>query len=690
VARPVPLLVIQDFFAELRLPYSVKRGETFPLNVTVFNYVDVALPMTVTVKNQAEDLDVSQTSHSLCLNAKDNDVISIPTTALKLGELNVTVEARISNSVADATGCTPVGQGEGFMDALVKPLRVKPEGVPVEKVQSEFKCFESGNEKFSMNKLEVPDNTVEDSERAWVSLTGDIMAPALENVGNLVRLPTGCGEQNMVGLVPNIYLLQYLEGTNQKEEELEEKAKEYMRIGYRRQAKYNHPNGAYSIWGDKGDKDGSSWLTAFVVKSFSEAAKYISVDAGVVQRSVDWLMGGQMENGCFPKRGYTHSSYLKGGGSDSTLTPFIVTSLLEAASSPALKIRVDYKKLGEAVQCMMKAVNKSDLYSTIVTANTMSLMASKLKGESPAIPKDIMEPKSMELLDSLMSFLDTEANSTITDSKFWSSKTKEVPQAWRWWHRASSEEVEMTAYMIQSLVLREQEGEALESVKWLGRQRNSRGGFVSTQDTVVALQALSMYSQRVTRIPLDMTVSINEKSNKADKVGVFNMNSTNGLLLQNQDLVLLPAELEVETKGSGCAMFQTVLRYNLLEANENKGFDLKASQEGEDLVVCAKYTGSSEKTGMVVMEVEMVSGWEAVYPESLLNDVSYEIQRVEKGKEDEDTVVLYFDSWPKSPERCINIQLKQVTKITEAKPAVVTIYDYYNTSDKASELYSLK
>ena len=93
---------------------------------------------------------------------------------------------------------------------------------------------------------------------------------------------------------------------------------------------------------------------------------------------------------------------------------------------------------------------------------------------------------------------------------------------------------------------------------------------------MVALQALSMYSQRVTRIPLDMSVSISEKSNKADKVGVFNMNSTNGLLLQvcliesvrkyffgcfqNQDLALLPAELEVETKGSGCAMFQTVLR----------------------------------------------------------------------------------------------------------------------------------
>ena len=57
------------------------------------------------------------------------------------------------------------------------------------------------------------------------------MAPALENVGRLVRLPTGCGEQNMVGLVPNIYLLQYLKSTKQPKKDLERKAKEYMEVG---------------------------------------------------------------------------------------------------------------------------------------------------------------------------------------------------------------------------------------------------------------------------------------------------------------------------------------------------------------------------------------------------------------------------------------------------------------------------
>ena len=33
---------LQDFFADLRLPYSVKRGESFPLNVTFFNNLDVS------------------------------------------------------------------------------------------------------------------------------------------------------------------------------------------------------------------------------------------------------------------------------------------------------------------------------------------------------------------------------------------------------------------------------------------------------------------------------------------------------------------------------------------------------------------------------------------------------------------------------------------------------------------------
>ena len=41
------------------------------------------------------------------------------------------------------------------------------------------------------------------------------MGPTLSNLDKLLRVPTGCGEQNMLGMVPNIFVMQYLESTEQ-------------------------------------------------------------------------------------------------------------------------------------------------------------------------------------------------------------------------------------------------------------------------------------------------------------------------------------------------------------------------------------------------------------------------------------------------------------------------------------------
>ena len=41
------------------------------------------------------------------------------------------------------------------------------------------------------------------------------MGPTLSNLDKLLQVPTGCGEQNMLGMVPNILVMQYLESTEQ-------------------------------------------------------------------------------------------------------------------------------------------------------------------------------------------------------------------------------------------------------------------------------------------------------------------------------------------------------------------------------------------------------------------------------------------------------------------------------------------
>merc|ERR1712142_213264 len=372
------------------------------------------------------------------------------------------------------------------------------------------------------------------------------------------------------------------------------------------------------------------------------------------------------------------------------LTPFVVTALLEAKSRIGVKIQDN--KLKEAVDCMLQTTNTSDLYSTIVTAHAANLLVTKLETKSADKRKNLdkleMTTERMEKIEELMEAIVSKANTSEAGSRFWDNERK--VSKWGYYY-TSSEAVEMTAYNVMSYVLRDEVPEALDSVKWLARQRNSQGGFISTQDTVVALQALSMYAQIVTRIPLDMTVDITERHEIVNKLNTFKMNEENSLLLQTQKLTKLPSKLELESSGSGCAMVQSVLRYNVPEVEENTGFSITAqgltnSIEDPALRVCTAYTGDREKTGMVLIEVEMVTGWEAVNPQNLKNMVDTGVQRVEED-EKENKVVLYFDSMPKT-EKCIDLEIKQVTIIDGAKDALITVYDYYNREESSSVLYN--
>lgn len=65
----------------------------------------------------------------------------------------------------------------------------------------------------------------------FIGTAGDVMGPALTGLDNLIRLPTGCGEQNMLNFAPNIFVLQYLNETQQTSVAIKEKALKYMQTG---------------------------------------------------------------------------------------------------------------------------------------------------------------------------------------------------------------------------------------------------------------------------------------------------------------------------------------------------------------------------------------------------------------------------------------------------------------------------
>lgn len=57
------------------------------------------------------------------------------------------------------------------------------------------------------------------------------MGPALKNLKGLLKMPYGCGEQNMAAFAPNIFLLQYLYNNNMDVSRVLDDALRYMRIG---------------------------------------------------------------------------------------------------------------------------------------------------------------------------------------------------------------------------------------------------------------------------------------------------------------------------------------------------------------------------------------------------------------------------------------------------------------------------
>ncbi|XP_042890959.1 alpha-2-macroglobulin-like protein 1, partial [Penaeus japonicus] len=87
----------------------------------------------------------------------------------------------------------------------------------------------------------------------------------------------------------------------------------YFPTGYQRQLLYRRSNGSYSAFGSA-DDSGSTWLTAFVLKSFVQAKEFIYIDDSSLNRTRAWLMASELDrSGCVVPVGKVFSKGLKVG-----------------------------------------------------------------------------------------------------------------------------------------------------------------------------------------------------------------------------------------------------------------------------------------------------------------------------------------------------------------------------------------
>nr|XP_050045321.1 pregnancy zone protein-like isoform X5 [Dermacentor andersoni] len=658
VSDPAKIKAFQPFFASFNLPYSVVRGELVPVKVSVFNYLEKCLPVDLKLAESADYHIEGESETTLCVCGSKSQVHKFQIRPQTIGEVNLTVSAAGSNS--DTTCGEQPTEKVVARDAVTRPLIIEAEGFEKEETQSVFVCPKDAGEEGAKNEFDLvlPEDLVEGSARAYVSVTGDIMGPAIKNLDSLVQVPTGCGEQNMVKFTPNVYVLDYLKATGKNQKEIERKAVNNLKTGYQRQQKYKHYDGSYSAFGNS-DSSGSMFLTAFVVKSFKQAENYISIDAGNLNESIKWIITKQKTNGCFQNVGTVLSSGLKGkvnSTAPGALTAYVLTALLEGGLADAQVVE-------SALRCISAQRDPS------AHNLALSAYAAALAGHESA----------KEYLEKLESIAVHKGGLT-----YWSNAGKKGPSV--------SADVETAAYAVLAyLKLNPQENlnKAQPIVRWMATKRNSRGGFLSTQDTVLGLQALSAFATFVSKDPVDITVKVDGN----DVSESYDLKEDTKLVVQEKKVVNLPNKLTSEATGPGCALVSTTLKYNVHTPPKSEGFELTATptQEASDcndhkLKICLRYDGE-QPSNMAVLELKLVSGYipdeDHIYSLYREKDVKLKRHEVEKNQ-----VNFYFEEIT-SENKCFDVRLHREFAIEDAKPATVKVYDYYEQENSNSVPYSL-
>jgi CD109 antigen len=581
------LRVMQPFFVSVDLPYSAIRGERFPVKIALYNYQDSEEQFQVELQKDGWFDLLDQQSRTVTVGPNDVGSASFTIVPGGLGTNKIKVTARSRSSA----------------DAIVKEMIVEPEGVAREQVEN---LVLSGGSKGQLRAV-VPDGVIEGSARAFLSLTGSYLTQTIEGLEKLLQMPFGCGEQNMILFAPNVFVSRYMKETGQLKPEVMAKAEQLMITGYQRELTYRRTDGSFSAFGQQ-DKDGSLWLTAFVMKSFAQARELIYVDDSVLAGARAWIGKQQRPDGSFDPVGFVHHQELLGGLKGKTaLTAYLAVALLESG---------DRSGAARAVQYLEGALDGTDdAYGLALTTYALELAKSPKAGT--ALQKLMGMAREA---DGVIYWGDPEPQPVpiVGDRPFPDGGGVGAPRILPLPPKPNrTASIETTGYALLALVEQGDRANASRAARWLVSRRNAAGGFGSTQDTVVGLQALTGYAAGA-KADVDATVLLRSGDwQKEVRVGPGNAD-----VLQMVELPL-NGVVSVDVQGKGQVVMQSVVRFNVPDPEGKSSSVIQLEVDyGADKVEVNDLLEVSAKVkfappepiqaGMVVVDVAVPTGFAPV------------------------------------------------------------------------------
>ncbi|KAI8420463.1 hypothetical protein MSG28_008950 [Choristoneura fumiferana] len=471
-----------------------------------------------------------------------------------------------------------------------------------------------------------------------------------------------------------------------------------IRAGFTRQLQYVHSSGGFSAFGSTDDP--STWLTAFAVRYLRKAHEVLSPGLPTppaLERAERWLLSQQMENGCFRNEGQVFHRELKGGLNEDgeianvALTAYVITSLVE--STPNLP----YTVVRNTLSCLralppLKTKTPTRVYAHAVLAYAFMRLR---KYEDELRKTNEASPWENEALEN-----DEDVRELVQLMRIARRQEEFV-----WWETNSlATSVEATGYALLALAAcapalsASCAHDARGAARWLAAHRGPGGGFVATQDTLVALEALTAWSAAQPPTPAHLNVTVRAGGTVASAV------LTPDIKVPEVMKTGL-GKLDVAVEGSGCALVQATRSYHTLAPSDQGSrlsvqvsvrtdgpFDCAADGSGCfcAAVVEACVLWSGEFPEMALLDIALPGGFgaDAALLYALLREPDTLVRRIEvSANAGRATLYLAARGAAGGLRRCFPVHA--VGPAAATRPAHARLADYYAPANNDTQMYTI-
>ncbi|XP_006023407.1 complement C3 [Alligator sinensis] len=673
VANPYEITVMKDFFIDLRLPYSVVRNEQVEIRAILYNYWDKNIKVRVElIHNPAFcSASTSKQRYRQIYDLPRLSSLAVPLVIvpLELGLHDVEVKAAV--------------WGQFVADGVKKKLKVVPEGMRMTKTVKSVTLEPSvkglgGVQVEQVTAADIEDIVPNTESETRVSVQGNPVTTIIEksidgaNVKHLIVTPSGCGEQNMIGMTPTVIATHYLDSTNQWDKVGVDRRNEAIRLinqGYTQQLVYKKGDFSYSAFQNR---ESSTWLTAYVAKVFAMATSLVGIEHQVLCGAVKWLiLEKQKPDGVFQEDGpVIHGEMVggyKGAEPEVSLTAFVLIALHESKDICKDHINSLEGSINKAAEFLSKKYMFLKRPYTIALTSYALALVEKLNSE-----KVLMK--------------------CAKGANHWEEKG------------ARTFNIEGTSYGLLALLKMKKFELTGPIVRWLTEQKYYGGGYGSTQATILVFQALSQYQMDIpqqSELQLDVSILLPRRATPV-KIRIENSNA----FLSRSAETKWNENFTVRAEGTGQGTLTVVTVYNAkIKEDESKckKFYLSVSVENiprpknkEGILrsvkinICTRFLGEVDAT-MSIIDVSMLTGFSPDTDD--LKRLSQGVDRyiskfeMDKAPSERASLIIYLDKVSHTEEECLSFKAHQFFEVGLIQPASVTVYDYYTIDDRCTKFY---